>query len=278
MTEIVPASAQEAEAQLAQLGPLATSIEWERACLVWALSQPGSAGRPAWKSAKNSRLSFSRFAAKGIFGLTHHSSVARYWHYWQRAIDAGIATEVKLGDHVKLPQVPFSDYAPEKPDTAEAVTEAIGADPRAVARQAWAELKEQHELEEERNQALRDEAYELEVLHTLATLVIEEGKDMTRPEADKFVRDQVAEKRRPFIEAADRKAKQDEVRKVVKLADKIEAIVNGFVAAVADDSELLRVRESEELQGIQEVLDRVMTSIGTLQVNRAVTLLDEEKS
>jgi hypothetical protein len=196
----------------------------------------------------------------------------------QRAIDAGIATEVKLGDHVKLPQVPFSDYAPEKPDTAEAVTEAIGADPRAVATAAWAELKEQREVEEMRNQASLDEAYELEVLHTWATLVMEEGKDMTRPEADKFVRDRVAAKRRPFIEAADRKAKQAEVRKVVKLADKIEAIVNVFTAAVADDSELLGTRESEELQGIQEILNRVMTAIGGLQVNQIVKQLDEKKS
>jgi hypothetical protein len=140
-----------------------------RACLVHALAQPGSAGRPVWKSASFSRLSFSRFAAKGIFGLRHHSSVARYWYWWQRAIDAGIATEVKLGDRVKLPQVPFSDYAPESPSTAEAVTEAIGADPRAVATAAWAELKEQRELEEERNQALRDVRHEEDVLDAWAT-------------------------------------------------------------------------------------------------------------
>jgi hypothetical protein len=145
---VIPASAHEAEARLAELGPLATAVEWERACIVHALAMPGSAGRPTWKkSGSFTRISFTRFAAKRIFGLSTHNSVARYWYYWQRAIDAGIATEVKLGDHVKLPQVPFSDYAPEKPSTAEAVTEAIGADPRAVATAAWAELKEQREVE-----------------------------------------------------------------------------------------------------------------------------------
>jgi hypothetical protein len=77
---VIPASAQDAQARLAQLGPWATAIEWERACLVYALAAPGSAGRPVWKSASYSRLSFSRFAALGIFGLTHHSSVARYWY------------------------------------------------------------------------------------------------------------------------------------------------------------------------------------------------------
>jgi hypothetical protein len=41
---VIPASAQEAEARLAELGPLATAVEWERACIVWALCKPGKSG------------------------------------------------------------------------------------------------------------------------------------------------------------------------------------------------------------------------------------------
>jgi hypothetical protein len=264
---VIPASAEDAEARLAELGPLATAVEWERACIVYALTKPGSAGRPV-KSASFSRLTFSRFAAKGIFGLRNHSSVARYWYWWQRAVDDGVVPEVKLGDHVKLPEVAFSDYAPENPSAAETVTEAVGADPRAVANQAYAVLKEQRDLEEERNQALRDAAYEEDIQSLL------DDKGWTREQAEEFV----AEERRPFEEAADRKAKQAEVRKILGLAEKIEANVNVFVAAVADDSELLGVREAEELAGVQEVLERVMTTIGGLQIGRTLTMLDEEES
>ena len=50
MSEIViPTSAQEAEARLAELGPLATAVEWERAAIISALTKPGRSG-PATSS------------------------------------------------------------------------------------------------------------------------------------------------------------------------------------------------------------------------------------
>jgi len=253
---VIPTSAQEAEARLAELGPLATAVEWERAVIIYALTKPGRSG-PSTSSGSFTRISFTKFAQKGIHGLRTHNSVSAYWHTWQRAVDAGIAPEVKLGDHVDLPEIAWSDYyPPQETDVAEVVTAAIGADPRAVATEAWAELKERREAEEERNQALRDAYHEDEIQDLI------DQRGWTRQEAEAFVENE----KRPLLVEANRKAKRAEIRTAVRLASKIEEIVNLLLDAATDDGELLGDTERTQLQDAHKVLLRAMSGIDALEV------------
>ena len=260
---IIPASAQEAEARLGELGPLATAIEWERAAIVYALTQPGT---PGPSSGSFTRTSFSRFAAKGIHGLRTHNSLSAYWHTWQRAVDAGIALEVRLGDDVELPEIAWSDYyPPQEPSRAETVRAAIGADPRAVANEAWAELRERRELEEERNQALRDAYRE----QNIQDLMEEHG--CTREQAAEY---QEKENRLLLVEA-NRKAKRAEVRTAVRVARRILEIAEDLLGA-ADDDELLRDKEHGELREVEGNLIKAAERISLL-ADQAVDL-DESKA
>jgi hypothetical protein len=157
---IIPASPEEAEARLAELGPLATAIEWERGFIVYALTQPGRSG-PRTNPASFSRLSFTRFAEKGHHGLRHHSTVSAYWHAVKRAIDAGIVPEITLDAVVEKPEAEWNDYySPAEPNVDDVLTEAIGADPRAVANAALEVLKEGREIEKERNETIKEVARE----------------------------------------------------------------------------------------------------------------------
>ena len=254
----IPAAAQEAEERLAELGPLATAIEWERAAIVYALAQPGT---PGSRSDTFIRISFSRFAAKGIHGLRHHRSVSAYWHTWQRAMDAGIAPEVKLGDEVELPEVAWSDYyPPQEPNVAEAVASAIGADPRAVADKAYRELKERRELEEERNQALRDSFYEEDIQN----LMKEHG--YTREQAAEYKE----EEDRPRLVEADRKAKRAEIHAAVRVSRKILEFTENLLGA-ADDDGLLRGKEYEDLREVESALTMAAGNISLL-ANQAADL------
>jgi hypothetical protein len=264
---VIPASPQEAEARLVELGPLATAIEWERGFIVYALTKPGRSGPQ--NSASFGRLSFSRFAEKGIHGLRSHTSVSAYWRAVQRAIDAGIAPEVTLGDEVELPEVAWSDfYSPKEANVDDVLTEAIGADPRAVANAAWAVLKEGREIEAERN----------------ADLVKQAREDKIRDLMERYgcTRKQAEERRlleqRPVIAEANRKAKRAEIRALHRLAERAAEIVGIVTEAVnAGDAELLGEKQRTELQEASDVLQKVINDVEALLWGGLEKLLDSDE-
>jgi hypothetical protein len=248
---VIPASPEEAMARLGVLGLLSTASEWERACLVRALTKPGRSGRQT-NSATFGRLSFSRFAKLGIHGLTSHTSVSYYWYAWQRAIDAGIAVEVSLGDQIDLPTEPWSDFnAPTEPNVDDAVTAALEADPRAVADEAWAELKERKKIEAERNEAAR-KSFLAEEIQGLMT-----DQGLTREEAEK----RAEEEKKPWIDQANRKAKRAEVRAILRQTHKIGESVHIVVDTMNAGEPFLTDKELEELQEASDLLEQLFTAI-----------------
>jgi hypothetical protein len=262
-TIILPASKQGATERLGELGPLMTALGWERAALVFALTQPGRSGRRSQQSGINPRLSFSRFAALKVHGLTTHHSVARYWRSWQRAVDAGIAKEVTLGDEVDLPDVDFDLYfTPDRSDADEVVTEAILTDPRAVANAAYSELQERREFEEERTEALRAAFHE----EAVQSVIVEAG--CSRDEAESILE----EEKRPAQETANRKAHHAEIRRAVKLATKIEEAVASLLSAAANDNQLIGDDERDDLRDAYRVLRRALGALDALKLTGTTNL------
>jgi hypothetical protein len=102
---VLPADFTEARDQLNVLGPMTTSTEWERAAIVWALTEPQRGGdrrSEAYRTnAENpalvGKISFSKLAAWGCHGLTDRGTVAAYWKYWNDAIDNHLAELAVLG-------------------------------------------------------------------------------------------------------------------------------------------------------------------------------------
>jgi len=90
------------------------------AAAVWAWTYEGKAGRPSKSVEKStdSRYTITAFAGLGIRGLRSKDSVIKYRRIWQSAIDAGEATEVKPGDTITEPKVPFGLIGEDGPEKA----------------------------------------------------------------------------------------------------------------------------------------------------------------
>ncbi len=227
--------------------------------MIWVLTKPGRSGRET-NSAIFGRLSFARFAQKGIKGLRSHTTVSAYWHAWQRAIDAGVAVEFKFGDAIDEPEIDFADfYASEKPDIDEAVDAAIADDPRGVANAAWAALRERREMEAERNEAQREQFLEADIRNLM------EQHGCTRAEAEALVD---AEKQ-PWIAEANWKAKRKEIgttlRLARKLAERVLVVVDAVTAGepILGDKELLALQETAEI--LQQVHETLSAALGQEQ-------------
>jgi hypothetical protein len=264
---VIPASPQEAEARLAELGPLATAIELERAAIVYALCKPGRSGRPT-KSASFGRLSFSRFAEKGYHGLRSHTTVSAYWHTWQGLVDEGMVPEVTLGDEVELPDIEWERAYVGHPsvETMKAsVAAALANDPRGVADAAYAVLKEGRAIEAERNADIVKQAHEEDVQDLM------EQFNWTREQAEEH---RLAEKH-PLIEEANRKAKRAEIGTFRRRAGKVAESFGIVSDAVnAGDTELLGAKERADLQEASEVLQKVANDVTTLLWGGLEKLLD----
>ncbi|WP_074303016.1 hypothetical protein [Mycobacteroides abscessus] len=86
------------------MGELITASEWQRAALVWAFTEEGKPG-PKKDLPTNGRISISDFAGMKISGLTKRDTVSKYRRAWSQAIADGVATDVKPGDLIDLPDV-----------------------------------------------------------------------------------------------------------------------------------------------------------------------------
>lgn len=108
----VPASLDEAIADLNGLGSLLTAKQWSRAAIVYAFTEPDNGARRAQTKSEDSDLGYSykAFAALGITGLRDEETVAWVHGAWQDAIDDGQAVPSAPGDSVTLPEREFPKH------------------------------------------------------------------------------------------------------------------------------------------------------------------------
>lgn len=98
----IPATFEDARAQLARLDSIATATGWERSAIVYAYTHDG---RGRSKNVETTSLDATQFAKLGITGLTEVHTVTHYRHAWQFAVDAGKAVPVGPGDDVEVPDL-----------------------------------------------------------------------------------------------------------------------------------------------------------------------------
>jgi hypothetical protein len=106
----IPATVEEAVADLTGLAQLLLAKEWHRAAIVYAFTRPGGRGPgadPDAATAESDSLSVPAFAALGLQGLNSHVTVTRYRRAWQWAMDQGAAEEARPGMAVDLPDLPW---------------------------------------------------------------------------------------------------------------------------------------------------------------------------
>jgi hypothetical protein len=115
----IPSDIDAAVSALGRIDTLLTASKWERACIVAAFTEEGSAGRPGANRPEtaDSRESFSEFARRRIAGLRSKDTVARYHAAWQWAIDRGEADPVGPGETARLPRLDW-DAVPRPEPTA----------------------------------------------------------------------------------------------------------------------------------------------------------------
>lgn len=112
----IPATVEEATAQLGGLGALLTAKSWERAAIVYAFTTDEIEGGPR-TGRKSRQLSLREFADLAIAGLRDRETVAWVRQAWDDAIEDSQARAVKPGDAVTLPAREF----PKHPRTRSAV-------------------------------------------------------------------------------------------------------------------------------------------------------------
>jgi len=104
----IPRSINGLVGRLGGIDRLLTDKEWERAGDVYAFTKP-ERGRPsnASKVSTSEQLSISDFAKLGIRGLSSRTSVLLYRQAWEDAIKKGEADEVRPGQKVRIPKIPW---------------------------------------------------------------------------------------------------------------------------------------------------------------------------
>lgn len=106
-TITLPSTVDEAVASLDGIGKLMTAKGWERAALVYCLTEPQQGKR---STSTSIRRSYSEFAALGITGLKTIDTVRLYRQRWEEYGDPSI----KLGDTIALPS---DDWPPTRTGT-----------------------------------------------------------------------------------------------------------------------------------------------------------------
>lgn len=124
----VPASIEEAIADLGGLGALLTAKQWARAAIVYAFTEPGE---NRFSTGKTGRYTLADFARLGIAGLRDAETVAWVREAWQDAIADGQAKDVKPGDHVTLPAREFPSH-PRKRTAYDGFRAQVEKNPEAV--------------------------------------------------------------------------------------------------------------------------------------------------
>lgn len=141
-TITIPASTEDARAELEGLGALITAKEWSRAAIVFAYTHEGDLGGRPDKNPAELRgfdLSFSAFARLGIVGLKSENTVARYHRAWAGAVEQGKAKVAKPGKAVTLPKLEWppdskvSELGPERRSAVEAIAEEHGVGANKLA-------------------------------------------------------------------------------------------------------------------------------------------------
>lgn len=107
----IPASVEELTANLDGINRLLTAKQWERAAIVYAWTEPEvSGGRPV-SGGNPPLMNLVRFAALGITGLRDRQQVRLYRAAWESAAEDGQSSlDIKPGDEVNLPTLPWKDH------------------------------------------------------------------------------------------------------------------------------------------------------------------------
>jgi hypothetical protein len=105
----VPASLDEAIANLGGLGALLTAKQWERSAIVYAFTTDEIGSGPR-TDRKSGQFSLREFADMGIAGLRDADTVAWARNAWQDAIEDRQVVAVSPGDEVSLPDREFPKH------------------------------------------------------------------------------------------------------------------------------------------------------------------------
>lgn len=82
------------------LGELITASEWKRAALVWAFTYDAREK----VNPTSGKCTVGELAAQRLSGLSKNT-ISNYRKAWAKAMDDGIACDVKPGDNIQLPDV-----------------------------------------------------------------------------------------------------------------------------------------------------------------------------
>lgn len=139
----LPKTIGKAKQVLAGLDGLVTAKEWERAAIVWAFTEKGRPG--PGDRAGTGAISIREFSRLGVAGLRREETVRLYRKAWQYAIDHKSAEDVRPGDSVVLPDIPWEEAyqandipdglrkAAEEDETGATAVHAVTRNARAVA-------------------------------------------------------------------------------------------------------------------------------------------------
>lgn len=135
----IPATVEEATAQLGGLGRLLTAKQWERAAIVYAFTEPGE---NRFSAGKSGRYTLAAFARLNIAGLRDEETVAWMRNAWQEAVDDGatpakpdVAVELPAREFPKHPRTrsAFDGFAAQIRKNPEAISELVRDDPALIA-------------------------------------------------------------------------------------------------------------------------------------------------
>lgn len=126
----VPASIEEAIADLGGLGALLTAKQWSRAAIVYAFTEADQ-GRRTDLAGNPARLTLLAFANLGIAGLRDRETVAWVREAWEDAMADGQAKDVKPGDHATLPAREFPSH-PRKRTAYDGFRAQVEKNPEAI--------------------------------------------------------------------------------------------------------------------------------------------------
>lgn len=123
----IPASIEAAKTALDGLGKLLHAKQWERAAIVYAFTEPNGGG-----SDTTPPLGIKAFARLDIVGLRTPPDVRAYRKAWIEAMKDG-ASDVKPGQSIELPTLPWKDYYGEDTaDVQERVFKQVARDPERL--------------------------------------------------------------------------------------------------------------------------------------------------
>lgn len=119
----IPRTLNAAVGALNGIESLLTARNWERAAIVWAFTYEGKPGPRTEIGKEVDRSTITDFAGLGIKGLASKPSVIAYRSAWKQAMEEVGAKDVRPGQMVELPDLPFPPVVSENDPRYQAITD-----------------------------------------------------------------------------------------------------------------------------------------------------------